>query len=102
MNEAHDTNFTNGDHVHVDGGRFVRCSFEKATLVYSGGAHPDFKDCEFGAVGWRFEGSALRTIQLLQALGSSPNGKFLLEDLFEPGKMLTGEPGIGSIAPLDG
>ena len=98
MNLASDLTFSNGDIVHVDDGRFVNCTFEQATLVYSGGGHPDFENCAFGTVGWRFEGPALKTIQLLQAIGSSPNGKFFIEDLFEPGKMLAGDLNQGITA----
>ena len=91
MPEVQDRVFGSGDSVHVDGATFVRCTFDNASLIYSGGRHPDFQDCTLENVGWQFEGEALRTIQMLQALGSSPNGKFFIEDLFEPGKVLASD-----------
>jgi hypothetical protein len=81
--------FTGDDAIHVDGGRFIECRFEGSVLIYSGGRPPEFENCMIGDTRWRFEGPALRTIQLLQAIGNSDRGKYFIEDLFEKGKLLT-------------
>jgi hypothetical protein len=90
MAETRGKRFAKGERVEMDGGHFIDCHFERASLVYSGGEHPMFENCTFGDVGWRFDGAALRTIQLLQAIGAAPNGRSFLDDLFAPGKILTG------------
>lgn len=89
MGIARKQTFTNGDIVHTDGGRFIECNFESATLVYEGGIHPAFENCTFGDIGWRFGGPALKTIQFLQTMNMAPRGKEFLDDLFVPGKILT-------------
>jgi hypothetical protein len=86
---ARDMTFVNGDRVEVDGGTFVNCNFRWAILLYAGGEHPKFEDCTFGDVSWRFEGPALRTIQLLQLMGGSAEGQEFIKDLFQSGKYLT-------------
>jgi hypothetical protein len=86
---ARDMTFVNKDRVEVDGGTFVHCDFRSAILLYAGGEHPKFEDCGFGDVSWRFEGNALRTIQLLQLIGTSAEGQALIKDLFQSGKYLT-------------
>ena len=89
MAETRNKRFADGERVEMDGGHFIDCHFDRASLVYSGGDHPMFENCSFGEVGWRFAGPALQTIQLIQAIGSSPNGRPFVEDLFAPGKILT-------------
>lgn len=86
---ASDMMFVNQDRVEMDGGRFVNCNFRSAILLYAGGEHPKFEDCTFGEVSWRFEGAALRTIQLLQLMGGSAEGQDFIKDLFQSGKYLT-------------
>jgi hypothetical protein len=81
--------FANQDRVEVDGGTFVNCDFRWAILLYAGGEHPKFEDCSFGDVSWRFEGAALRTIQLLQLMSGSDQGQAFIKDLFQSGKYLT-------------
>ena len=86
---ARDMNFAAGDVVYADGGHFINCSFDGATLVYSGGEHPRFEDCRFNASGWAFSDAALRTVQFLQFLNASPEGPEFLAELFAPGKVIT-------------
>ena len=81
--------FVNRDQVAVDGATFVDCDFRLAILLYGGGEHPRFENCTFGDISWQFEGSALRTIQILQLMGTSPEGQDLIKDLFQSGKYLT-------------
>jgi hypothetical protein len=81
--------FANQDRVETDGGTFIDCDFRWAVLLYGGGEHPKFENCTFGDVSWRFEGPALRTIQLLQLMAGSPEGQEFIKDLFQSGKYLT-------------
>jgi hypothetical protein len=88
MEEVRGGTFTGGEKVPTDGRSFIDCKFESASLVYAGGAHPTFEGCGFGGVGWRFEDSALRTIQFLQMIRNSEGGKGFIDDLFGPGKFI--------------
>jgi len=81
--------FTIGDTINCDGGAFVDCVFDGATMIYRGGAHPTFENCEVKDLSWRFDGPALKTIQFLQTLGASSDGPAFIADLFQPGKYLT-------------
>ena len=86
--EARNRVFDNGDVVQTDGGRFFDCDFRLAELRYGGGPLPEFHNCRFGSVSWRFTDQALRTIQFLQTINASPGGPEFLADLFQPGKLL--------------
>jgi len=89
MAEFRDRTYTGGEQVEVDGHRFVDCTFEKASLRYSGGEHPSFENCTFEDVGWYFTGAALRTIQLLQAQNASDGGAAMIAEIFKPGNYLS-------------
>jgi hypothetical protein len=76
--------FTERDSVATDGIHFIECRFERANLVYSGGDHPRFERCAFSNASWTFAGAALRTVELLRAVKSSPGGDAFLADLLAP------------------
>ena len=88
MQEVRDRAFRNGEQVKTDATTFTNCRFESAQLRYGGGALPTFEDCVFENVGWYFEDSALRTVQLLQALGGGEGGRPFLDALFAPGNYI--------------
>jgi hypothetical protein len=52
----------------VDGHQFTDCTFERSIIIYSGGAMPVFEKCRFTGVEFRFQGSAMSTINTLQWL----------------------------------
>lgn len=62
-----DRTFTD-ERVLLDGGSFLRCSFEGSTLVYFGGQLPEMQDCRFDDVRFSFEGPAMNTLDLLRKL----------------------------------
>ena len=69
-----DKTFSGGE-VEIDGEVFENCNFENCSLVYSGGATPQFTGCGFGELRVEFRGSANNTVNLLQAM-ASPNSGF--------------------------
>lgn len=89
MAEIRDRTYTGREMVKADGTAFVDCRFESAVLRYSGGKHPEFRNCTFGEVGWYFAGATLRTIQLLQQVNASPANREFIANLFTPGNYLT-------------
>jgi hypothetical protein len=89
MAEFRDRTYSGGGQVDVDGHRFVNCTFEAASLRYSGGEHPSFEQCNFVDVGWYFTDAALRTIQLLQAQNAVEGGEKMIAEIFKPGNYLS-------------
>jgi hypothetical protein len=89
MTEVRGRTFT-GETVDVDDTDFVDCTFESATLRYSGGEHPQFENCTVIEAGWYFTGPALRTIQLLQQINNTggEGGSAFVADLFRPGNLI--------------
>ena len=88
MAEVRDRTFRNGEQVTTDGTTFINCRFESVQLRYGGGAHPMFQDCVFDDSGWYFEDAALRTVQLVQALGNAESGRTFIDGLFAPGNYI--------------
>jgi hypothetical protein len=80
--------FRAGDEVRADRKKFVNCRFEGVQLRYGGGTLPEFVDCSFDESGWYFDEAALRTIQLLQAIGNGDGGRLFIDDLFKPGNYI--------------
>ena len=89
MEEIRDRTYADGEVVRTDGTSFIDCTFENATLAYAGGTHPTFEGCSFGDVGWRFDDAGLRTVQFLQLINNSKGGRGFIDDLFQPGKLIT-------------
>ena len=56
------------ERVLLDGGCFVRCTFEGSTLVYFGGQIPEMQQCWFHDVKFSFQGPARNTLDLLGKL----------------------------------
>jgi hypothetical protein len=54
--------------VHVDGLRFIGCTFKRCIFVYSGGALPNLDSCVSDSCDWSLRGAASRTIELLRGL----------------------------------
>ena len=89
MEEVRARTYSDGEVVQTDGKRFVDCNFENAGLAYGGGVHPTFEGCSFGDAGWRFNDAGLRTVQFLQMINNSTGGRGFIDDLFQPGKLIT-------------
>jgi hypothetical protein len=87
MEEVRDRAFGAGEEIVIDGVTFVNCTFAGARLRYTGGPHPRFLNTSVNDSAWIFEDSALRTIQVLQALADG-EGRPMVEDLFRPGSYL--------------
>lgn len=54
--------------VFIDGNRYESCTFNAATLVYSGGEGPSFVDCTFRDFKFTFTGAAENTLKFLTAM----------------------------------
>lgn len=70
--------------IPTDGGSFVGATFERCTLVYSGGVTPDVSGARFMQTRWKFDGAAsetLMTLALIEAM--SPK---ISESLLEEGR----------------
>lgn len=57
--------------VELDNGEFVRCTFTRCTVVYSGGELPALVDNHFAECKWEFDGASARTLAFLTALHSA-------------------------------
>ncbi len=64
----------------LDNAVFERCKFQSATLIYTGGAPPQIRDCAFEQVTFEFQDAAGRTLAFLQAMASPHSG---LRDLIK-------------------
>ena len=71
--------------IKIDGKRFVNCTFAKTEFAYWGEAHTAFVSCGFdlGPQSFVFEGSAIRTIQLLKELYSQAVFRPFVDHVFE-------------------
>jgi hypothetical protein len=58
----------NNQSVDVDGNRYASCEFNNCTLVYGGGALPQFDNCGFHNVSFQFQGAAFSTLKYLNGL----------------------------------
>ena len=56
------------ERVILDGGSFIRCTFEGCTIVYFGGPLPEMQSCWFDNVQFSFQGPARNTVELLGRL----------------------------------
>ena len=54
--------------IKLDGKTFKDVAFEKAQLVYEGGAGPNFDNCTFTETNYTFEGAAGNTVHFLRAM----------------------------------
>jgi len=81
----HDEDTFRDTRVAVDGHEYRGCKFIRCTIVYSGGAPPQFVDCLFQGSTWAFEDAASRTIAFMTALyhGMGEGGRALIEQTFE-------------------
>lgn len=70
--EYEDETFTG--RVIIDNGRFRRCTFRGAVLIYAGGPPPLLADCVFDGAIFEFQGPARNTTQMLQAMSASGSG----------------------------
>ncbi|HEX6377117.1 MAG TPA: hypothetical protein VFZ91_15505 [Allosphingosinicella sp.] len=92
MTEKRNITFTEKDNVPTDGITFLDCVFERANLIYDGGAHPRFERCRFSNASWEFSGAALRTVQLLQVINASPGGGAFVASLLGPSALAPRPP----------
>ncbi|MBU1378000.1 MAG: hypothetical protein KKE02_01470 [Alphaproteobacteria bacterium] len=60
--------------VLLDGSSFERCRFQRAVLIYAGGAPPRLSDCVFTDATFEFQGAAARTLTFLQAMSAPSSG----------------------------
>lgn len=73
--------------VDLDGQTFVDCTFERCTLVFSGGALPIFHKVTFDSCHWQLDGAARHTalfLVLLRDIGGSEVVDKFIEDLRKP------------------
>jgi hypothetical protein len=73
----------NHETVALDGDSFSDCEFRDCRLVYGGGELPNFSNCRFDNVEWKFEGAAARTLGQLKLVwslgGKAPVQAFIKE-----------------------
>lgn len=74
-----DSKFAGGKFT-LDGGRFVRTTFEGVELLYSGGDLPIIEDCVFTGCTFAFAGPAANTLEFLTSLYKS-GGTTVIQDL---------------------
>jgi len=67
-------NETFTDTVDLDGNEFIKCSFNKCTIVYSGGEPPSLTECSFDYVKFEFQGPAKNTVAFLKSMASPDSG----------------------------
>ncbi len=63
-----------GSSVDLDGNEFIGCSFEKCTIVYSGGKPPLIGRCTFSDQRFEFRGAAANTVEFLKAMTAPDSG----------------------------
>jgi hypothetical protein len=70
--------------IHLDGKRFVDCTFRACIMIFKAEGEVGMEGCTFDRVQWVFEGAAGTTINFLQAMyhGMGEGGKKLVEDTF--------------------
>ena len=87
MTEYRDRTFNPGETVDGDNTNFFNCTFNSATVRYSGGDFPYFEGCHFDNLTWYFDGPALRTIQLLQTIADKDDSGRFIGDMFAKGML---------------
>ena len=60
--------------VLLDNATFQRCKFQRATLIYTGGAPPQISGCAFDQVTFEFQDAAGRTLAFLQSMAHPRSG----------------------------
>ena len=68
----------------IDGNSYRDCDFEEVTFTYSGGAMPEFDNCNFTTIRLVFLGQALNTYTLLKAMAQRGSGFDPIFDLMFP------------------
>lgn len=63
-----------GETVHIDGKAFVKCTFSKCRLIYSGGEMPIFNNCDMPDISFEFAGPAANTLKLLHTYNTVESG----------------------------
>jgi len=74
--------------IYLDGCSFVRCRFEKCTIVYSGVLGMEIKEPEFIDCNWELQGAARETLNFLGAIYKG-GARELVENTF---RTICGEP----------
>jgi hypothetical protein len=76
--------FTN-ETVDIDFNIFVRCHFDKCTLIYHGSGVVGLEGCSFSQVNWTLADGAANTIKFLTGLyhGAGEGGRNLVERTFD-------------------
>ncbi len=78
-----DINF-NHETVALDGEAFSDCEFRDCRMVYAGGKPPEFSNCRFEGVEWKFEGAAAATLahlKLVWAVGGKPQIQAMIKEI---------------------
>lgn len=66
--------------IELDGRLFVRCTFVRCILVYSGGDGGGISGCTINNCVWKLEGAAANTVGFMAAMyHSGESGKDLIE-----------------------
>jgi len=79
--EVYDQRFA-GERVVLDGKHFEDCRFDTCTLVYRGGAPPNFVRCDFATPRFVFEDAAQNTVQLMSAIYNGIDAR-IIEKTFD-------------------
>jgi hypothetical protein len=69
--------------VYLDGSTFLRCTFERCRLVYSGLIPSHLEGCSFSGCKWEFAGPAANVIAFFTGLYSQGGGVDLVEKTFD-------------------
>jgi hypothetical protein len=79
IQEIHQKDFTDL-RVELDDKLFVKCSFTRCILVFSGGAGGGLTQCTISNCVWKFEGAAANTIGFMATMyHAGQGGKDLIE-----------------------
>ncbi|HKC47855.1 MAG TPA: hypothetical protein VKB45_12565 [Gemmatimonadales bacterium] len=77
--ETRDQTFTD-QRIELDGKLFVRCTFVRCILVYSGGDGGGISGCTINNCVWKLEGAAANTVGFMAAMyHSGESGRDLIE-----------------------
>lgn len=71
-----------GSVVILDGCNFIRCVFRRCEIIYRGASF-GLESCDFDNCNYNFQEAAGRTLEFLHMLGQGPEGRKLVEQIFD-------------------
>ncbi len=80
----HEDQVFRDDQIHLDGNRYIRCTFERCVMVFSGVSPVALEGCSFIETTWTFDGAAALTVNFMKGLyhGAGEGGRELVERTF--------------------